>query len=353
MERFLTFTVNKNSGFHTVGQVLRSQGGLTKNQISQAKFRPQGILKNGVRCRVTESVYPGDMITVCLEESGLSSEHLDSPPEAALPPLKILYEDQDLFVVNKPAGIVTHPSGCHYRDSLSNQVSWYFRSKNEKIVIRPVGRLDRETSGIVIFAKNQTAAARLQAQRCHNHLKKQYLAVVSGCLPVDPCAEKTVHPSSSALLSQGHTISLPIGPDPENPRKMTVSLSDDFTFGSFPVDLEKSPSQQHPQSPPGGNFKTAVTHYQVLHSTADWSLVSLFLDTGRTHQIRVHMKSIGHPLLGDTLYGSTGKAPVSLPFTRAALHAWKLFLEHPFEDKHLILEAPLPEDFSSLAKYLP
>ncbi len=113
MERFLTFTVNKNSGFHTVGQVLRSQGGLTKNQISRAKFRPQGILKNGVRCRVTESVYPGDMITVCLEESGLSSGHLASPPEAALPPLEILYEDQDLLAVNKPAGIVTHPSGCH------------------------------------------------------------------------------------------------------------------------------------------------------------------------------------------------------------------------------------------------
>ena len=99
---------------------------------------------------------------------------------------------------------------------------------------------------------------------------------------------------------------------------MTVLLSDDFTFGSFPVDLEKSPSQQHPQSPPGGNFKTAVTHYQVLHSTADWSLVSLFLDTGRTHQIRVHMKSTGHPLLGDTLYGNTGESPVSFSFTRAA-----------------------------------
>ena len=94
-------------------------------------------------------------------------------------------------------------------------------------------RLDRETSGIVIFAKNQTAAARLQAQRCHNHLKKQYLAVVSGCLPIDPCAEKTVPPSSSALLSQGHTISLPIGPDPDDPRKMTVLLSDSFTSVSY------------------------------------------------------------------------------------------------------------------------
>lgn len=134
---------------------------------------------------------------------------------------------------------------------------------------------------------------------------------------------------------------------------MTVLLSDSFTFGNLPVDLEKNSSHQHPLSPPGRNFKTAVTHYQVLHSTADWSLVSLFLDTGRTHQIRVHMKSTGHPLLGDTLYGNTGESPVSLPFTRAALHAWKLFLEHPFEGKNLILEAPLPEDFSSLAKYLP
>lgn len=344
MERFLTFTVNKDPGLHTVSQILRSQGGLTKNQISRAKFRPQGILKNGVRCRVTESVYPGDMITVCLEGSDLSSAHLEAPPDAALPPLKILYEDTDLFVVNKPAGVVTHPAGCHYRDSLANQVSWYFRSKKENMVIRPVGRLDRETSGIVIFAKNQAAAARLQAQCCHNQLKKQYLAVVSGYLPVDSCPEKIPPSSFSDPFSQEHTISFPIGPNPEDSRKMTVLLPD-ITPVSFPGILKKSSSQQYPQSPPDGNFKTAVTHYQVLHSTSDWSLVALCLDTGRTHQIRVHMKATGHPLLGDTLYGNTGESPVSLSFTRAALHAWRLSLEHPFEKKRLVLEAPLPEDF--------
>lgn len=353
MERFLTFTVNKDSVLHTVSQILRSQGGLTKNQISRAKFRPQGILKNGVRCRVTESVYPGDVITVCLEESDLSSAHLGAPPDAALPPLKILYEDTDLFVVNKPAGVVTHPSGCHYRDSLANQVSWYFRFKKENMVIRPVGRLDRETSGIVIFAKNQTAAARLQAQRCHNHLKKQYLAVVSGYLPVDSCPEKNMLPSSLEFFSQGHTISFPIGPDPEDSRKMTVLFPDNFTPGSFPASHENNALTQCPVSAPDGNFKTALTHYQVLHSTSDWSLITLCLDTGRTHQIRVHMNAIGHPLLGDTLYGNTPASHVPVPFTRAALHAWKLSLKHPFDNKSLIFEAPLPEDFSSMIKYLP
>lgn len=156
----------------------------------------------------------------------------------ALPPLKILYEDTDLFVVNKPAGVVTHPAGCHYRDSLANQVSWYFRSKKENMVIRPVGRLDRETSGIVIFAKNQ-AAARLQAQCRHNQLKKQYLAVVSGYLPVDSCPEKIPPSSFSDPFSQEHTISFPIGPNPEDSRKMTVLLPD-ITPVSFPGILKRA-----------------------------------------------------------------------------------------------------------------
>lgn len=351
MERILTFTVNENSNSHTVGQVLRLQGGLTKHQISQAKFRPQGICKNGIQCRVTESVFPGDVITVCLEEPGMSSAHLEFPSDASLPPLKILYEDQDLFVVDKPTGIVTHPSGRHYCDSLANQVSRYFCSRNENVVIRPVGRLDRETSGIVIFAKNQTAAARLQAQRFHNQLKKQYLAVVSGYLPVDPCSEKNMLPSSSEFFSCAHTISLPIGPDPKDSRKMTAWLSDSLTSDVFPASPEKNAASQCPVTAPDKNFKTAVTHYQVIHSTSDWSFVTLCLNTGRTHQIRVHMNAIGHPLLGDTLYGNTPASHAPVPFARAALHAWKLFLNHPFDDKSLVFEAPLPKDFSSMIPF--
>ena len=163
--------------------------------------------------------------------------------------------------------------------------------------------------------------------------------MVSGCLPIDPCAEKTVPPSSSALLSQGHTISLPIGPDPDDPRKMTVLLSDSFTFGNLPVDLEKNSSHQHPLSPPGRNFKTAVTHYQVLHSTADWSLVSLFLDTGRTHQIRVHMKSTGHPLL-EIPYTETPENPLCLFHLQELPSCLEAFLEHPLKGKILYWRLP-------------
>ena len=241
----------------------------------------------------------------------------------------MIYEDQDILAINKPAGIVTHPSGSHYSDSLANQVASYFRSKGEPTKVRSIGRLDKETSGILLFARNQTAAARLQNQREEGISEKTYLAAVSGFMPVD---------EDGAF----HRISVPLAPDPDNRLKMVVS-----TDGTLP------------------GSKHAETLYSVLKSTgpdaaAPASLVMLRLKTGRTHQIRVHMASLGHPLLGDSLYCLSD---ISNPFSRAALHAWKLKFQLPFSidesasdtrasmhhdknaKKEISLEAPLPEDF--------
>ena len=330
MNRYLTIHIPETASPAPVSHFLRTQAGLTKKQISQAKFRPGGVQKNGQQCRVTETAYPGDQITVCLETNNVDSAQLESAPAPQfLPELAILYEDQDILAVNKPAGIVTHPSGSHYSDSLSNQVAAYFRSKGEPTKVRSIGRLDKETSGILLFARNQTAAARLQKQRENGISEKTYLAAVSGSMPED---------TDGAF----HRITTPLAPDPKNRLKMVISPD-----GSLP------------------GSKPAETLYSVLKSTApdsriSASLVMLRLKTGRTHQIRVHMAALGHPLLGDSLYHLSDTTNL---FSRAALHAWKLKFQPPFPtgettsdtlssmpctkntQKEISLEAPLPEDF--------
>ena len=372
MNRYLTIHIPETAAPAPVSHFLRTQAGLTKKQISQAKFRPSGVQKNGQQCRVTETAYPGDQITVCLETDDVDSLHLESSSftissdshsfplstdsgsysdstasefagsdanshiyhspsttSQLLPELEILYEDQDILAVNKPAGLVTHPSGSHYSDSLSNQVAAYFRSKDEPTKVRSIGRLDKETSGILLFARNQTAAARLQKQRENGISEKTYLAAVSGSMLED--TDGTFH-----------AITTPLAPDPDNRLKMVIS-----------------PGSSLPGSKP------AVTLYSVLKSTAPGSrisasLVMLRLKTGRTHQIRVHMASLGYPLLGDSLYHLSDTTNL---FSRAALHAWKLKFHPPFPagettsgilssmpctenaKKEISLEAPLPEDF--------
>lgn len=330
MNRYLTIHIPETSAPAPVSHFLRTQAKLTKKQISQAKFRPGGVQKNGQQCRVTETAYPGDQITVCLETDNVDSAQLESAPAPQfLPELAILYENQDILAVNKPAGLVTHPSGSHYSDSLSNQIAAYFRSKGESTKVRSIGRLDKETSGILLFAKNQTAAARLQKQREDGISEKTYLAAVSGSMPED---------TDGAF----HTITTPLAPDPDNRLKMVIS-PDGSLQGSKP----------------------AETLYSVLKSTdpgsrISASLVLLRLKTGRTHQIRVHMASIGYPLLGDSLYHLSDTTNL---FSRAALHAWKLKFQPPFPTdettsgphssmpctknakKEISLEAPLPEDF--------
>lgn len=339
MNRYLTIHIPETAAPAPVSHFLRTQAGLTKKQISQAKFRPSGVQKNGQQCRVTETAYPGDQITVCLETNDVDSLHLESSSftissdshsfplstdsgsysdstasefagsdanshiyhspsttSQLLPELEILYEDQDILAVNKPAGLVTHPSGSHYSDSLSNQVAAYFRSKDEPTKVRSIGRLDKETSGILLFARNQTAAARLQKQRENGISEKTYLAAVSGSMLED--TDGTFH-----------AITTPLAPDPDNRLKMVIS-----------------PGSSLPGSKP------AVTLYSVLKSTAPGSrisasLVMLRLKTGRTHQIRVHMASLGHPLLGDSLYHLSDTTNL---FSRAALHAWKLKFHPPF-----------------------
>lgn len=320
MERYLTFTITENCTDKTIEQVLKHQAHLTRKQISQAKFRPGGIQKNDIQCRVNAPVVPGDQIRICLEESSFVSDHIVPCSKSAA--LDILYEDADVIAVNKPSGILTHPAGGHYDDTLSNQLAGYFQKKNQQVLIRPIGRLDKETSGIVLFAKNQIAAARLQKQREDRLFYKQYLAAVEECLPVDE-------------VNIWHKISYPIYKISDHPIKMDAVVSDTS------LNTERSVSSV--------GLQPAVTYYHTLKSTASWSLVTVRLATGRTHQIRVHMRALGHPLLGDSLYGNPSVSGTPL-FERAALHAWKVTFHQPFTNEVITLQAALPDDFDYLSR---
>lgn len=305
----------------TVQEVLRKQAGFTKKEISRAKFLPDGIKKNGVRCRVTQNALSGDIIEILLETETQTSAHLTANTEV----LDILYEDQDLLAVNKPAGVVTHPQGGHYEDTLANQVIAYYASRQERHTVRPIGRLDKDTSGIVLFAKNQPVAARLQKQREQGEFRKTYLAVTqvpaSGNSEVEQFpgwGEITRHLENLGTASNTdgwHLIDIPMSVDPENHLRM------------IPTPLGKP----------------ARTLYKTLWTGKANQCLALHLKTGRTHQIRLHMATRNCPLLGDPLYGGN-----QTQLHRAALHAYQVTLHQPYTGEQLHLTAPIPEDIRNL-----
>ncbi|HZR38700.1 MAG TPA: RluA family pseudouridine synthase [Ktedonobacteraceae bacterium] len=224
-------------------------------------------------------------------------------------PLDIVYEDADLLVVNKPAGLVVHPAPGHYEDTLVNAlVAHYPELKGTEEAqedMRPgiVHRLDRDTSGLLIVARNVRTQAALVDQMKRHEIEKRYLALVEGIVSLD----------------QG-SIDAPIGRDPRHRQQMAITA-----VGS----------------------REARTHFRVLERFARHTLLLLQLETGRTHQIRVHLKAIGHPVVGDPVYGS-GHTHKSLALQRQFLHAYQLRFTHPATGKTLEFEAPLPADLQSV-----
>lgn len=265
----------------TLEQYLKNRLHFTKAQIRSMKFRENGLMIDGTRVRVTHKLQEGMYLEIRLEEEGRASEHL----EIAEGDPEILYEDSDLIAVWKEAGLVLHPAHGHYQDTLSNQLHGYFQKKNESVMIRSIGRLDRDTAGIVVFAKNQVAAARLWKQKEEGIFEKEYLALCSGSFPD----------------MQWHTIDASIGAMAGELMKMCVT-----------------PEGKH-----------AVTHYQAIGHRGEDTLIRARIETGRTHQIRVHMASIGHPLVGDVLYGvaeAMDRGPMRLT-------AWRAKLRQPFTEE--------------------
>lgn len=270
---------------------LRKKMLLTKHEISRAKFRESGICVNGERRKVNTFLRAGDLVEVLLEEQDETSRGLKS----VLGRISVLYEDGDVIVVDKPSGLLVHPTGGRSVDSLANRLAAYLRDKGEDSVIRIFGRLDKDTSGVVLAVKNRAAATRLEWQRQSGELFKEYLAVVEGKL--EPAQGK---------------VEVPVGVEPGCRNRVRVD--------------------------PEG--RRAVTFYETLGMKEDYSLLRLRLETGRTHQIRVHMAFMGCPLLGDPLYGNG----VASGMERTALHARRIHFLQPFTGEELQIEAPLPED---------
>ena len=296
MQKTLTFHIHKDEENQSIHQFLRKHLGFSKSQIRSLKFRENGITVNNSRCRINYTLTNGDILKLILEEES-SNAHI----VPLFKPISILYEDDDVLVVNKPAGILVHPVGGHYGDTLSNMVSAYYQKQNQDITIRPVGRLDKDTSGAVMFAKNKIAAARFSQKNCDFGFEKEYLAIVSG-IPDSTKGE----------------IRSPLGRCPGKPLKMQVD----------------------------SNGKPAFTAYEIKKTFSSSALLRVRITTGRTHQIRVHMASIGHPLLGDKLY-ETEKSLALKGFSRTALHAACVQFKQPFSGQTIQIEAPLPEDFEA------
>ena len=220
-------------------------------------------------------------------------------------PLDILYEDHDILIVNKPKGMVVHPGPGHYSGTLVNALMYYCKDDLSGIngVMRPgiVHRIDMDTTGSLLVCKNDIAHQKMADQLKEHHIKRIYHAIVHGVIKED----------------EG-TVDGPIGRHPIDRKKMSINYK---------------------------NGKTAVTHYRVLQRFSNYTYVECQLETGRTHQIRVHMASIHHPLLGDSVYG-----PAKCPFKLQGqtLHAKILGIHHPVTGEYLEIDAPLPQYFSDL-----
>lgn len=266
--------------------------------ILKGMKQTDNVLVNGTPCRFIDRVRLGDVISVRLQSG---DEETTLTPQDI--PVNILYEDEALIVLNKPADMVIHPCAGHPDGTLGNALAGYYNGKGQKIKIRPLGRLDRNTTGLVLFAKNQYSQDFLIRQMRERIYEKKYLGIVHGSMP-EPEGE----------------ISLPI-------MRREGSIIERITH----MDGEES-----------------LTLYRTLQKCKDYSLVEFRIITGRTHQIRVHCKAVGNPLLGDTLYGNIPTALIQ----RQALHSHTVTFIHPFSRNRITLEAPLPEDMKRVIMLL-
>ena len=273
----LEYKVTENN--KTINEIIRNEFNLS-SRLFYKLIHNKRVFLNLMPIDTRQIAKIGDIITIDLDYDENNSNIVPLKME-----LNIIYEDDALLILNKPAGIAVHPSILHYDNSLANGVRYYFDSINLKKKIRPVNRLDFDTSGLIIFAKNEYVQENLIRQMQNNTFHKEYLCLAEGIF--------------------------------EN-SKGTINA---------PIDREPNSIIERCVNPDG---KTAVTHYEVLKSFDNYSLVKCILETGRTHQIRVHLAYIGHPLLGDSLYGHPSDI-----INRQALHSYKISFLHPISNKEV------------------
>lgn len=301
---FLVFTVQPEDESVRIDKYLSAQMETLSRSYLQKLLKEGQVFVNGASVKPNYKVAREDEIKVSVpkeQEPKIEAEDI---------PLDILYEDKDLLVVNKPKNMVVHPAAGHYEHTLVNALMYHCREQLSGIngVLRPgiVHRIDKDTTGALVVCKNDMAHQGLAEQLAVHSITRRYRAVVHGILREDT-----------------GTIEGTIGRHPTDRKKMAMNVK---------------------------NGKPAVTHYQVLERLNGYTYVECRLETGRTHQIRVHMAAIGHPLLGDELYG-----PKKCPFKNLqgqTLHAMVLGFRHPGTKDYMEFTAPLPEYFQNLLKKL-
>ncbi len=289
MNRTLTYEISTEYDSFPIDKYLKSQGYSSAN-ITAIKKMPNNVVINGQWVHMNRKLSAGEVLTVNISEDNSSEK---------IPPVKmdldIVYEDEDIIVINKPAGLPIHPSLNHYEDSLANGLAYYYESQGKPFIFRCANRLDKNTSGLTVIAKHLVSANILSTMVKNRQFHREYYAIVR-----DTLAEKT------------GTIDAPIG-------------RVDDSIITRQVDFE--------------NGERAVTHYEVIKENNGHSLVSIHLETGRTHQIRVHFKYIGHPLIGDHLYN-----PDFEYMNRQSLHSHKIEFTHPIAGSPMSFVADLPTD---------
>lgn len=284
-----TFKVNKE--YKKLRDFLKDSGVSTR-YIKRA-IKNSEIFLNGKRIKTNHAIAPGDEVKLLIpdEEYNVICESGD---------IEIIYEDEDLLAVNKPPGLIVHAVGAEQTGTLSNYVGGYFKSVGLKRKVRVINRLDRDTSGIVLFAKNSLVHSKMAPQFLERSVEKIYIAAVKGFL------------EGAGTVEGG------------------ILLSDDG--------IKREVSEEG---------KDAVTKYETVGKTSVGSILKLQILTGRTHQIRVHLSSLGHPILGDTLYG--GECDL---IGRQALHSYSISFKHPKTGEAIYLKAKLPEDIRKLTEDL-
>ena len=282
----------ENTNFLNVKDVLKNYFGISSRLLLKLKKNNSVYLNNFI-CNLNDLVSVGDTVSFCL-----NYEEDNSNIVATNIPLNIVYEDECLLIINKPPNIAIHPSMLHYDNSLSNGVKYYFNLIGLHKKIRPVNRLDRNTSGLVIFAKNEYVQEFLIKEMQSKTFSKEYLAILEGTLD----------------KKQG-TINAPIARKKDSIIERCIDNRGD----------------------------NSITHYKVLKEFDNFSLVNFKLETGRTHQIRVHSSYIGHPILGDDLYGNKSNL-----INRQALHSYKISFIHPKTRRKMHFEIDMPQDMLNI-----
>lgn len=295
MDRHLSFSVTEEESGRKIEEFLK-QNGCSHHVLTHLKRTDHGIILNGEWAYSSTRLQCGDVLELWIREEEASDQIIPTPL-----PLNIVYEDEDLMVINKPPDMPIHPSINNHEKTLANAVMYYFREKREAFVYRCVNRLDRDTSGLLILAKNMFSAAVLYRQSAERKIHREYLAIAAGEIPEEGIIDAPIARAADSAIMR----------------------CVDFSCG-----------------------ERAVTHYRrLLYSKEnDCSLLRIRLETGRTHQIRVHMKYIGHPLLGDFLYHPTAIEQMK----RQALHSWSLAFTHPVTGKQMHFTALPPSDMQEI-----